>query len=46
MKCGKILHFDTELMDEMSVYLKEQFGFWLDCEKSTLCGICAQCKEN
>ena len=45
MKCGKIFHFDTELMDEMSVCLKEQFGFLLDCEKSSLCGICAQCKE-
>ena len=46
MKCGKIFHFDTELMSEMAVCLKEQFGFWLDCEKSSLCGICAQCKDN
>lgn len=42
-KCGKIVHLDNNLMNEMIARLNEQYHFVLECENSSLCGLCEEC---
>lgn len=42
-KCGKILHLECSFMKEISIHLKEEHKFTLDCAGSILVGLCEQC---
>ncbi len=45
-KCAKILHLECNFMNDIVDCLKEQYGFALDCENSSLCGLCEECKKS
>lgn len=42
--CGRIVHLDNNLMHEMIACLNEQYHFALECENSSLCGLCEECR--
>ena len=44
-RCGKIQHVDCGLMREINDRLHSEYGFDLECEISTLSGICADCSR-
>lgn len=44
-RCGRIQHVDCNLMKEINARLQDEYGFDLECEISTLSGICADCKR-
>lgn len=44
-KCGKVMHLDCAFMDEIRKNLMKQYGFTLECNGSTLSGLCRNCKE-
>lgn len=41
--CGRIYHLEGDFMNEIAVYLRDKFGFELECEASSLGGICKDC---
>ena len=41
--CGRIYHLEGDFMNEIAVYLRDKFGFELECEASSLGGICKNC---
>ena len=44
-KCGKVMHLDCAFMDEIRKNLMKQYGFTLECNGSTLSGLCRNCKD-
>ena len=44
-KCGKVMHLDCAFMDEIRKNLMKQYGFALECNGSTLSGLCRNCKD-
>ena len=42
-KCGKILHIDDEVMKDFNEHLRLKYNFYLDCENSSLQGLCISC---
>ncbi len=44
-ECGKIYHLEGVFMKEIKEYLVKQFHFNLECEISSLSGICEECKR-
>ena len=44
-KCGKVMHLDCDFMNDIRELLMKQYGFTLECNGSTLCGLCADCKK-
>ena len=44
-RCGRIQHLQCGFMEEIDRILKEEYGFTLDCETSTLSGICLECRR-
>lgn len=43
--CGKVMHLECCLMNEIMEHLKMYHGFMLECTGSVLNGICADCKN-
>lgn len=44
--CGKIIHLECHLMEEITSHLREHHGFSLECTGSVLIGICDECKTS
>lgn len=42
-RCGRLFHLDCEQLRELSDHIREHHGFILDCERTILYGICADC---
>lgn len=42
-KCGKIVHLECDFMEEIRKHIKEHHGFYLECQNSTLNGLCKEC---
>ena len=45
VKCGCLLHLDCDFMADITTHLKESHGFEINCESSTLYGLCEKCRE-
>ena len=45
VKCGCLLHLDCDFMADITHHLKESHGFEINCESSTLYGLCEKCRE-
>lgn len=45
-KCGKVMHLDCDFMSDIKKNLMKQYGFTLECNGSTLCGLCSECSKN
>ncbi len=43
-RCGRIQHMECSFMDEIYRMLEAEYGFALDCETSTLSGLCRECR--
>ena len=43
--CGKIIHLEGELMEQIKEFLHTDHGFVLDCPGSSLVGLCGDCKH-
>lgn len=44
-KCGKIIHVDRDLMKKLVHTLENDYHFYLECDASTISGICKECRE-
>lgn len=43
--CGKVIHLDGALMEEIAHKVMKEYGFELDCRQSSLVGLCADCRR-
>lgn len=43
--CGKIIHLECHLMNEIREHLSEHHGFYLECPGSVLVGLCGDCEK-
>ena len=43
--CGKLIHLDCELMDELKNHIAGEHGFRLDAKSTVINGVCAECEE-
>lgn len=43
--CGKIIHLEGPLMEEIQKYLHQNHSFQLECPGSVLVGLCGECKK-
>lgn len=43
-RCGRIIHMDIGLMNEISEYVINEYGFTIDCGHSVLAGLCRECQ--
>ena len=44
LKCGRLVHLDCGLMDELSRHISADHAFRLDCRKTVLYGTCKECE--
>ena len=44
--CGKILHMDTLISDELSKRIADHDQFMVSAGKTTIFGICKDCQQN
>lgn len=44
-KCGKIMHLECGLMQEIQEHLLTHHGFRLECPGSVLVGVCGDCEK-
>lgn len=44
-RCGKIIHVEGDFMKEIVHTLENQYHFYLECDTSTISGLCKECKE-
>lgn len=42
-RCGKIVHADCGLLDEVTAHMSEEHGFQINAAKSLLYGRCKEC---
>ena len=42
-ECGKIIHIKKESMDSIIAMLEKDYKFFLDCDISTIGGLCKTC---
>ena len=43
--CGKIIHLDCDLMEELRSHIAGEHGFRLDARSTVINGVCAECEE-
>ena len=43
--CGKFIHLDCELMENVNNHILEEHGFCIDNSKSLLFGLCEDCMK-
>ena len=41
----RMIEHDCDFMNDIRELLMKQYGFTLECNGSTLCGLCADCKK-
>lgn len=44
--CGRLIHLDCRLVNEMQQHIREEHGFTVNNSKTVLYGICSQCQRN
>lgn len=44
-KCGKIIHVESDLMKKLVNTLENEYHFYLECDASTISGLCKECRE-
>lgn len=44
-ECGKIIHLDCELMEELASHIAGEHGFKLDPRSTVINGVCADCEK-
>lgn len=44
-KCGKIIHVESGLMKKLVNTLENDYHFYLECDASTISGLCKECRE-
>lgn len=42
-ECGKIIHLSKESMQEIAYILEKNYHFFIDCDISTIGGLCKTC---
>ena len=45
VKCGKVIHIDRDTMNHIAKGVQERYGFTIDCDRSSICGICKDCQR-
>ena len=45
VRCGKVIHLNCGLSDELIAHVGEEHGFGIDTGRSILYGYCADCEE-
>lgn len=45
MKCGRVIHIDRDTMNHIAKGVQERYGFMIDCDRSSICGICKDCQR-
>ena len=43
--CGRVIHLDCRFMDEIRGHLKDHHNFQLQCNGSSLFGLCEECQK-
>ncbi len=43
-RCGKIIHLNCDFMEEIQAHLRMDHGFAVDCDESTIVGLCKRCQ--
>lgn len=43
--CGAVIHLDCAFMDEIRDHLQKDHGYLLDCNASSLVGLCPECQK-
>ena len=43
--CGKLIHLDCGLMDELKKHIAGEHGFRLDARSTVINGVCSECEE-
>ena len=43
--CGSIFHLECDFMNEISMHIREEHKFELQCQNSVLYGTCSRCRE-
>lgn len=44
-KCGKTIHTKNDFMESLISRLENEYQFNIDCDISTISGLCFECKE-
>ena len=44
--CGRVIHLDCGLADQLTAHLRDSHGFDLKCGSSILYGLCEDCRKN
>ena len=42
-KCGRIFHLECDFMGEIATHIQREHGFYIECKKSIIYGICKDC---
>lgn len=42
-KCGRIFHLECDFMGEIAAHIQSEHGFYIECKKSIIYGICKDC---
>lgn len=45
VKCGRVIHIDRDTMNHIAKGVHERYGFMIDCDRSSICGICKDCQR-
>ena len=45
VKCGRVIHIDRDTMNHIAKGVQERYGFMIDCDRSSICGICKDCQR-
>lgn len=44
VRCGRVIHIDRDTMNHITKEVQERYGFMIDCDRSSICGICKDCQ--
>ena len=45
VKCGRVIHIDRDTMNHIAKGVQDRYGFMIDCDRSSICGICKDCQR-
>lgn len=43
--CGRVIHIDGDTMNHIVKGVQERYGFSIDCDRSSICGVCKDCQR-
>ena len=44
--CGQLIHMDCAFMETILAHFLDEHGFSVDCGRTVIYGLCAECREN